>query len=48
MSRKVNATYTSDQVKQAFRVFEGSAPAGLVKADALIRFDVARILCKPL
>jgi len=37
MSRKVNATYTSTQVKQAFKVFEGSAPTGFVKADALIR-----------
>lgn len=37
MSRKVNATYTSDQVKSAFKVFEGSAPSGYVKADTLIR-----------
>ena len=37
MSRKVNATYTADQVKNAFRVFEGTSPAGCVKADSLIR-----------
>ncbi len=37
MSRKVNATYTAHQVKQAFKVFEGGAPAGHVKADALVR-----------
>eukprot|EP01041_Mallomonas_annulata_P000569 gene569-1098_t len=37
MSRKVNATYTADQVKNAFRVFEGTAPNGYVKADTLIR-----------
>jgi len=37
MSRKVNATYTSGQVKQAFKVFEGTAPTGFVKADALTR-----------
>ena len=37
MSRKVNATYTSDQVKGAFKVFEGKNGSGYVKADALIR-----------
>lgn len=37
MSRKVSATYTAPQVKQAFKVFEGSAPKGCVKADGLIR-----------
>jgi calmodulin len=37
MSRKVNATYTADQVKSAFKVFEGSAPSGYVRADALIK-----------
>lgn len=37
MSRKVNATYTADQVKSAFRIFEGTAPPGCVKADGLIR-----------
>ena len=37
MSRKVNATYSSDQVKNAFKVFEGAAPGGYIKVDALIR-----------
>ncbi len=37
MSRKVNATYTADQVKNAFKVFEASCPSGFVKAENLIR-----------
>ena len=37
MSRKVSATYTADQVKNAFKVFEGDAPAGHIKVDVLIR-----------
>ena len=37
MSRKVSATYTADQVKNAFKVFEGSAPPGYIKVDALLR-----------
>jgi Ca2+-binding EF-hand superfamily protein len=37
MSRKVNATYTPDEVKAAFKVFEGSAPPGHVKLSALQR-----------
>ncbi len=37
MSRKVNATYTADEVKQAFRVFEGSAPPGHIRLDVLER-----------
>ena len=37
MSRKVNATYTADQVKGAFRVFEASCPPGYVKSENLIR-----------
>ena len=37
MSRKVNATYTSEQVKGAFKIFEGSNPNGYVKAEGLIR-----------
>jgi calmodulin len=36
MSRKVNATYTSDQVKSAFRVFESNTPQGYVRAENLI------------
>ena len=37
MSRKVNTSYTADQVKAAFKVFEGQGPSGHVRADALIR-----------
>ena len=37
MSRKVNATYSSDQVKAAFRVFEATAPPGYVRSDTLVR-----------
>ena len=37
MSRKVSATYTSDQVKSAFRVFESNTPSGHVRAETLIR-----------
>ncbi|CAE7623117.1 Calml3 [Symbiodinium microadriaticum] len=49
MSRKVNATYTADQVKNAFRVFEGTSPAGCVKADSLIRCVTVLLLlfCEP-
>lgn len=37
MSRKVNATYTSDQVKAAFKVFENSSMPGTIKADTLVK-----------
>jgi calmodulin len=37
MSRKVNATYTSDQVKRAFKLFEAGGPTGYVKAETLKR-----------
>lgn len=37
MSRKVNASYTADQVKNAFKVFEVPNSNGLVKAEALVR-----------
>ncbi len=37
MSRKVNATYTPEEVKAAFKVFEGSAPPGHVKLSSLQR-----------
>jgi len=37
MSRKVNATYTSEQVKNAFKVFEVPNTPGFIKADALIK-----------
>jgi len=46
MSRKVNATYTADQVKSAFKVFEGSAPAGYVRADALIKYITVSLLAR--
>ena len=37
MSRKVHATYTAQQVKIAFHVFEGQNNPGYVKADDLIK-----------
>jgi len=37
MSRKVNATYSAEQVKVAFKVFEAPSYPGKIKADALIR-----------
>lgn len=37
MSRKVNATYTSDQVKGAFKVFENASQPGHVKAEILVK-----------
>jgi len=37
MSRKVNASYTSDQVKNAFKVFENSAAPGHIRVDDLTR-----------
>jgi calmodulin len=37
MSRKVNSTFTAEQVKNAFRVFEGTAPPGHVQIDVLVR-----------
>lgn len=37
MSRKVNATYSADQVKTAFRVFEAPGHNGMVKVDALVK-----------
>lgn len=37
MSRKVNATYTSDQVKNAFKIFESGASGGYIKVDTLIK-----------
>lgn len=37
MSRKVNATYTADQVKTAFKVFETAQQPGKIKAEALVR-----------
>jgi calmodulin len=37
MSRKINATYSSDQVKTAFKVFESHTQPGYIKVDALIK-----------
>lgn len=37
MSRKVNASYTADQVKSAFKVFELPGHSGVIKADALVK-----------
>jgi calmodulin len=37
MSRKVNASYSSDQVKNAFKVFETGAPNGYIKIDTLLK-----------
>ncbi len=37
MSRKVNANYTADQVKTAFRVFEIPGLPGMVKAESLVK-----------
>eukprot|EP01031_Cornospumella_fuschlensis_P044811 gene44811-54807_t len=37
MSRKVNATYSADQVKSAFKVFEAPTHGGHVKAETLIK-----------
>lgn len=36
MSRKVHASYTAEQVKVAFHVFEGNCPKGYVKPETLI------------
>jgi Ca2+-binding EF-hand superfamily protein len=37
MSRKVNASYTPEEVKAAFKVFEGTCPPGHVKLATLQR-----------
>jgi len=37
MSRKVQATYTAEEVKNAFKVFEGGAPSGFIRLDDLER-----------
>ena len=36
MSRKVNAAYTPEQVKSAFKIFEGTAPEGHIKVADLM------------
>jgi hypothetical protein len=33
----VNSTYTPEQVKDAFKVFQGLNPAGHVRAEALVK-----------
>ncbi|CBN74580.1 conserved unknown protein [Ectocarpus siliculosus] len=37
MSRKVNASYTADQVKSAFKVFEGNSPPGHIKIESVMK-----------
>ncbi len=37
MSRKVQATYTADEVKNAFKVFEGNSPPGMIELEDLKR-----------
>ncbi len=37
MSRKVNAAYSAEQVKHAFKTFEGVSPDGYIRADLLIK-----------
>lgn len=37
MSRKVEANYSAEQVKSAFREFEGVNPPGFIRLDALVR-----------
>lgn len=37
MSRKVQATYGPDEVKQAFKIFEGDSPPGMIKTEFLRR-----------
>eukprot|EP01038_Epipyxis_sp_PR26KG_P009991 gene9991-13443_t len=37
MSRKVNASYTADQVKTAFKVFEAPNRPGYIKPDQLVK-----------
>lgn len=36
MSRKVNSSYTAEQVKSAFKIFEGTAPTGYIKVGDLM------------
>ncbi|CAM9689375.1 unnamed protein product, partial [Ectocarpus sp. 4 AP-2014] len=37
MSRKVNASYTADQVKSAFKVFEGNSPPGHIRIESVMK-----------
>jgi len=47
MSKKVNASYSADEVKSAFKMFEGTSPSGYVRTDNLVRslctFGVERL-----
>ena len=47
MSRKVNASYTPDQVKKAFKIFEKNAPPGYIRAkdlqEALIQYSTETV-----
>eukprot|EP01138_Halocafeteria_seosinensis_P013509 gb/GECG01013797.1/.p1 GENE.gb/GECG01013797.1/~~gb/GECG01013797.1/.p1 ORF type:complete len:134 (+),score=28.54 gb/GECG01013797.1/:1-402(+) len=36
MSRKIQADYTAEDVKNAFKVFEGAAPPGMIVAEDLV------------
>jgi len=40
MARKVQASYTAEEVKNAFKVFEGNAPPGQIRLE-----DLERALC---
>jgi calmodulin len=37
MSRKVNADYTADQVKSAFKMFEVPGQSGMIKTENLVK-----------
>ncbi|OQR88233.1 calmodulin [Thraustotheca clavata] len=37
MSRKVNATYSPDQVKASFRMFENPSTPGFIRVDRLLK-----------
>jgi calmodulin len=37
MSRKVNSTYTSDQVKASFKLFEVTGHPGMIKVENLVK-----------
>jgi calmodulin len=36
MSRKIQADYTAEDVKNSFKVFEGTAPRGMIVAEDLV------------
>jgi Ca2+-binding EF-hand superfamily protein len=37
MSIKVNASHSADEIKKAFRIFEGNSPPGHVSAEKLVK-----------